>query len=218
MTSSLGAAGAPATSDGVRGLSLKTISVLDLDTLLKGLGIDLTDLRVFQISSLIQGLHLPVEGLPTNLSIGQVQTLLGTLNGIIASADAAAPGPLGDILGDLLNTLSGVAPTQLTAANGPLGALGLDTLTGTDLLSTVTDLVSTVEDLLAGILENALGVLNGASLLEIGGLDIGAVTKAVSDPKASKADVIGKIGAVKVGGIDLGSLDLTGARRRSPAR
>ena len=54
----------------------------------------------------------------------------------------------------------------------------------------------------------ALGLLDGVSLLKVDGIEIGTTTKATDTVAGSVADIVAKIGAIKVGGLALPGLDL----------
>jgi LPXTG-motif cell wall-anchored protein len=201
--STLGASAAGTAADASRTLNVNAISVLNVGALLRGLGIDPANLVLGQVSGLLSSLHVPVAGLPTGSTleavIGELQTTLTSLG----SSTGA------------FNTLPN--PVQ-TTVNGALGGLGSvpaigGVLSGGSVLGTtdVASLITTVTDTIEGLLTTALNLLDGINLLELNGLELGAVTHAVNGTSDSKADVISKIGGVKVAGIDLGAVDLSAA-------
>lgn len=202
------AAGLPA-ANGTRALNIDAISVLDLGSLLKGLGLGLETLPLNVVSGLLSALQLPlalpggaadlksaVDGLTATISgiLGQVagnNALLGTVVNTL-------PGGLGGLLGGLpLTSLIPLGGSSLV----PIDALGLP-------LGTVQGLLGTLQGTLSGLLGGALGTLGNLSLLKLDGATIGASTKAADTLANSAADVTGKLGKLSVLGLDLPGLDL----------
>lgn len=203
VTSDLGALGGVNSSTASRSLKLNAISVLNLGALLNGLGINLNNLPLTAVSNMLNTLNLnsAVAGLPAGSTLGQLVTQLGTtLNGLSGASGAFSSLP---------------APLQ-GAVNGAVGSLPLGggILSGGSVIPStdvVTSLIPGINSLLAGVLTNAVNTLNNVTLLKFNGLEIGAATKAVNDVKGSSADVVGKLGSITVGGINLPALDLSSA-------
>lgn len=202
VSDTLGAQAAGAAADGSRGLNVDAISVLNLGALLRGLGIDPANLVIGQVSGLLSGLQIPVAGIPAGDTLtGVVNSLQTTLNGLTGQSGTFSSLP---------------APVQ-TTVNGALGGLGGvpaigGVLSGGSVIPStdVNSLITTVTGTLSSLLPTALHALDGISLLQLNGIQLGAVTHAVNGTQDSKADVISKIGSVKLGGIDLGAVDLSG--------
>jgi LPXTG-motif cell wall-anchored protein len=200
VSTSLGSLAGTGEANGGKGIDVGAVSVLNLGALLKGLGIDITKLPIGNVSGLLDSLHIEnlVSGLPAGTALedlfSTLQTQLTSL-GSLTGSDALSGVP---ILGTLNSTLGGL----------PLGGglLSGGSLVGT---KTVTDLISSINGLLTQVLGSALDVLDGIDLLKLNGLHIGSVVKSASTKEASKADVVGTLGSVAVGGITLPGLDLS---------
>lgn len=201
---------APATASGVRALDIPSLDLLNLGSLLAGLG-------------------LPLENLPLLGDAGGVLGLLEPLG-------VTVPGEDGDMDGDqVIDTVTGLLDsiTQLTGVTGPVtsslcetvdpllepvgGLLGGIVPTADDCvldvadLGTVEGLLATVQGLLEELLGNVLGVLDVTSLLSVGDVQAGMVAKATDSVETSEADVVASIGSLGVGdGLPLVSdIDLT---------
>jgi LPXTG-motif cell wall-anchored protein len=198
VKSTMGATAGASSADGLRGLEVGAISVLNLGALLRGLGIDPTTLTIPVVSGLVESLGLGIPGLEGD----------ATLNGLVTQ--------ITDAIDDLLAG-SGTFGELTAPVQGVLNGLGLPIASGGVIPSTttVTDLLPValpeLQDLLTGLLDTVLGALDGIELLNIDGLKLGTVTKAVTSTGDSKADVVGTLGAIKVGNLPLtGALDLNG--------
>lgn len=219
-----------------RGVAIQDLELLDLEALLAGLGIPLTDLPLDSLLGLLDGLGL-LDQLPVDLTDVSVDGVLDLVDDLL---DQATP------LLAQVDTLTGqidqleTAVAQLGTAGGqtctavltPLGGLlGGSTVTQlcTDVTSTVTTLtgqvttlegtLSTVRSTLQPILDQLRGLLSGdggvldllsgAPLLRVDALDVEVLTKATDDVATSVADVTATLGSVQVGALPaLGALDL----------
>lgn len=198
LTSKLGATAAAGQADGFRGVKVGNIEVLNLGDLLEGLGLDLTDLPLASITGLLNELGLAVPG------IGDGTDLQGLIDGILVQVT------------DLTATLSG-AGVDTSVVTNLVNTLGLGNVIDTGVINAIgdpvaraTELIDQLQEVVAGLLNTVLGVLDDITLLEVGGLEIGVVTKAVEDLSGSVADVTAKIGEVKVAGLALPGVDLGG--------
>src|SRR5207302_1524274 len=104
-TSSLGAAAKPVDADGLRGLSVPSIQVLNLGAVLQGLGID-----------------------PANLTVNQLGNALGTLGATLPNGTGTLTGAQLGALGTQLTTLQ--AATDQTALLSSLAADPTSTING----------------------------------------------------------------------------------------
>lgn len=199
LSSKMGASAAGGQADGARTIKVGTIKVLDLGGLLDGLGIKLTDLPLSTVTGLLTNLGVAIPGVGNGAqlqslvdgALAQVTTLTGTLSGAGVPVDVVTDivGTLG--LGSVINT-------------------GL--ITGlTDPVARATELIEQLQAVIAGLLNTAMGVLDDFSLLQIDGLEIGVVTKAVKDLSGSVADITAKVGDITVAGLKIPGLDLGGA-------
>lgn len=213
-------------SDGTRTMTLDGLSALDLEALLAGLGVPLTDLPLDTILGLIEGLGLlPLLdsaiqqlGLPVDVSTEE----------LLADPAAAITGLVEDLeaLPELLATVDDTSLTETCESTDPLtdpllGTVG-DVL-GEDLtevcsdvtgavedLAAIADLEALVDQLLGDLLETILGVLDGAALLSLDVFDVQLLTTATDSLETSVADVTATLGGLSVGALDLGNVDLLG--------
>ena len=199
LSSKLGATAGGAQADGFRGLKVGAIEVLNLGDLLEGLGLDLTDLPLTSVTGLLTQLGVAVPGVGNGADVqaaldgilAQIDTVTATISG--AGLDTSAVTSVVDTLG-----LGGVIDTSVINAIG-------------DPVARATELVEQLQAVVGGLLNTVMGVLDDFNLLEIGGIEIGVVTKAVKDLNASVADVTAKIGDVNVAGLALPGVDLSGS-------
>ncbi len=203
---------------GTRSISIDQLSVLDLSTLLAGLGIPLQDLPLDTVLGLVDGLGLLPQlgdainalGLPVDLDLTNLST-----DSILGLVDQLAAAP------DAVTSLTGGGGTAVCDAVSPVlgGLLGSDPGTlCTDLPGTIDqittqlpDVQSTIDGLIGQTLDTVLGVLDGATLLSLDGLDVSMVTTATDSLDTSVADVTATLGGLQVGALELGALDLQGA-------
>ncbi len=205
---------------GTRTVSIDQISVLDLSSLLAGLGIPVTDLPLDSVLGIIDGLGLLPQlgaalnqlGLPVDLDLTTLST--DSVLGLVDQLEA---------LPDAVTTLTGGGSGASAVCDvvGPVlgGLLGSDATTVcTDIPATVDqitaqlpDVQGTVDGLLGQTLDTILGALDGATLLSLDGLDVSMVTTATDSIETSVADVTATLGDLTVGAVDLGALDLQGA-------
>ncbi|HEX4901372.1 MAG TPA: hypothetical protein VFV42_01085, partial [Acidimicrobiales bacterium] len=221
-----------------RGVTIQDLEVLDLEALLAGLGIPLTDLPLDTLLGVLDGLGL-LDQLPVDLTDVSVDGVLDIVDGLLDQATplVAQVDTLTGQIGQLETAVSGLTgsggqtcTSVLTPLGGLLGGLG-GTVTQlcTDVTSTVASLTSQIttlegtlttvratldpildqlRDLLSGA-DGVLGLLGGTSLLSVDGLDVEVLTQATDDVASSVADVTATLGSVQVGALPtLGALDL----------
>lgn len=199
---------APASASATRSASLDNVTVLDLGALLEGLGIDLSTLPLSSVSALLDQLGL--EGTINDLAgVSITTTLQDLVDAINASIDTLqvvvddTTGTLDQTVDDLLGLVGLTAPV---AVDDALDAVQAEAL------------IDSLQAELAELLETSLVALATAPLLQVGGVEVGLNSKAVSDVNASVATVTGKVGTVKVGTIELlGGTDLLAATDRVSA-
>lgn len=194
------------------------VNVLDLSSLLGGLGVSLPSLGIDALTGLVQGLGLPVPaGALGNLSPADAKTAVnnafsvldtvqGTMNSLTAGvancgAFGTITGPLGGLTGALgLLNLGGI-PVPDCASLGVAGATS--TLMGT--LNTTFD---TLKGTAKGLTDGILGVLENAPLLKVSGIELSALANAAETVENSSASTSAKLGTVQVGNLPIGTLDL----------
>lgn len=212
-------------------VSIESVDVLSLNGLLGGLGLNLGDLSLGSLTGLLDGLGLKV---PTgalglgDLGGGDISGILGTATGLVStltniaglntsdcagltSATSGLTGLLG--LGDILNTggllnlgglLSGLnLGLPINNIGGMVASCDFAGVTGT-LNGLLSGLTPTAEGLLGGL----LGTLTDAPLIQLSGVSLSAVANAADTLANSSASTSANFGTIKVGGKNLGVLDL----------
>ena len=233
--SDLGSAVLPTSADGQRALEIDALTILDLESLLAGLGIPLTGLPTDTVLGLVESLGItqldPILD-QLDAALAQLQPLLDSLGlGDFALDDltdlAELPAVIDDLTGglDLLQGVTGgtgsVTQPVCTLVGGLLGSV-LDcsnptaVVTGavsqvSALAGPLADLQALVDQLLPGLLDSALDLLQGTALLSLEGLDVSVLTKATDDVATSVADVTATLGAINVGQTSIPVGDLLGA-------
>ncbi len=207
-------------------LEVGEVNVLDLSALLGSLGKSLNDFNLGTLTTLVDGLNLPVSTGTLGLGSLTGASLLGTVTDVSglwttvksqlavvqAATDCAA---LSGVLGvlapvtSLLGTGGGLVglgiPLDLSLLSG--GCSSLAAIQGplvTSLTSTLDGLVGTID----GLTDSLFGVLEGAPLLQVSGLKLSALANAAETLAGSSASTSAELGTIKVGGIDLGVLNL----------
>lgn len=207
VTSGLNTAAVSTQSDANRSVKVDQVVVLDLGSLLSGLGLPLTDLPVSVVQGLLTELQTTVTGLGApavvNSAIDDLQTQISDLEAAITAGATALPtGSTVTTIVDLINST-------------PLGPVVDPTTVTTISAGTVTqqlnDLLDATQDTLADVLAAVLATLDGAPLLQVDSVDVGVTTKAADTVADSLATVTAKIGAIKVGAANLGAVDLVDA-------
>ncbi len=194
LESTLGTTAATSDADGSRSIKAGTINVLDLGALLNGLGIPLTALPLGAVSSILSTLGVPVAGVPTSL----------TLNSFVDELNSTL-----DALQTQLTTATSTVTQTLDSTVGSiLGGLNLPVPTVGDAVALVNQTIDQVQALVSQVLNTALKALDNVSLLKLGGVEVGANTKAGESVNDSVADIVAKIGSINVGGLTLPGLDL----------
>ncbi|MBV9040490.1 MAG: hypothetical protein JOZ68_05780 [Acidimicrobiia bacterium] len=200
-TSSLGATAKSGDADGLRGLSVPSIQVLNLGAVLQGLGINPANLQLGQVQNVLNTLNVTVPNGSganlTNLTGTQLSTLVDNIQ------TALGTGPTG--LGGLLQTLPLTDPlvTPLLGSITPLIPGGIP---ASD--TTVAQLVTTLQGELGGVLNGALAGIANAPLLQVNNLVVGVTTKATDTVANSVADVSASLGSIKVGNVSIPGVDL----------
>ncbi|MBW3644800.1 MAG: hypothetical protein KY441_04770 [Actinobacteria bacterium] len=208
---------APATAEGVRGLNIPALDLLNLGNLLAGIGLPLESLPVTDLVGLLEGLG--IEGVLVGGEQMATGDLVATVNGLVGSlapldaADDAAP-----LDGGLCQTVDGMLkPLPLVGGIGSIIPGGNADTTCDDVLALPTesvpvvgDLFDNVLDLLEPILGGVLPTLDGFELLSVRDVQAGMVAKATDSLETSVADVVASIGSLKVANLEVfENLDLT---------
>jgi hypothetical protein len=228
-------------SSGTRGLQVQDLELLDLESLLAGLGISLTDLPLDTLLGLLDQLGLlaqlqPVLGtVSVDDLVDVVDGLLDQVSPLLAQVDTLTSqiDQLDDAIDDLTGTVEQTCTTVLEPVIGLLPGTGtlvevctdvpgaVTTITGeiaslegtlATVRATLDPLLDQLRDLLEGLTGGGgvLDLLGGTSLLSVGGLDVGVVTKATDDVTTSVAEITADLGRLQVGELALPGLDLTG--------
>ncbi|MCU1378679.1 MAG: hypothetical protein JWN29_1662 [Acidimicrobiales bacterium] len=227
------AAGAEAS--GSRSITIPDIRVLDLSAVLDGLGLKLTDLSVTQLLTLLRSLGVTLPGIADpaaavaalNTAIDTVKAQTGALTAeLCATVDGllAALGGVTGLVGGAVNSLpqvpTGGATSTLPAigtvpggnvvlpiVNNVLPGLGLKAaalptnFSCSNLTGTVQDLLTTVQSALGKVLAGGLAQLGDTALLSVKDVKVSLVATATDAVDTSVADVTASIGQVKVGNL-----------------
>ena len=194
LASNLATGAGPAQADGLRGVNVGAINVLDLGALLDGLGMTLSDLPIDAVSDLLASLGVPVTGVPQGSDLqSYVAALNDAINDVQATIDAAS------------QTVTGTVDSTV---GGLLGSLELPVPTTGASVSQVMGTIDGLQDTLAGAITMALQALDGLTLLRLDGAQVGVATKAAGTVADSVADVTAQVGGITLGGISLPGVDL----------
>lgn len=203
-------------ADGLHGLRLDTVTLLDLDALLTGLGIPLADLPLETVLGLVDSLGLLPElgAALTEAGVTGVDAADLSVEGLLATADGLTTdiGMLSD-LGEQLAVDETTCDVTEPAVDllGQLTGQATETLCD-DVTKTVNDATTQVlslTDQLGALLNLPVSTLAGQALLTLDGLDVSVVTNATDSLETSVADVTAAFGGISVGGLGLDGLDLT---------
>lgn len=210
IDNTLGAKAAAPQADGTRTVKIDAITVLNLGELLKGLGIDLNKLPVKTVSDLVKSLKLPVA-LPTGET--SLADAIATIDKAIADVKSAvAASPAGN--DQTLKTVVTKVPSVESIVVGLPAELPVSKLIevpANELLGkTVEVTLETLQATLTNLLNTALGLVGNTPLLTFDGAEVTARTKATDSVATSEADVIAKLGGVRVLGVGLPGVDLAG--------
>jgi hypothetical protein len=199
VSSALNTNAAPTASTGTRSIKIDALTVLNLGDLLKGLGINITDLSVAQVNSLLTALKTAVTGVPNGstlaATITSIQGEVTTLNAAITSGIGLVNGTAGTVV--TLLGLGGLIPPATVA-----------TITGTPAQQTQL-LINALNSALATLLNTAATTINGLALVRVDGVNVGVTTKAADTVANSVATLNGTLGSVSVGGVDLPPVSLS---------
>ena len=226
ISATLATSAAKAASEATRGVAVQNLTVIDLGALLAGLGIPLDQLPLATATALLAELGLPVDGVPAanvratvdalNKGIDDAQALITTVTsqglGTVCQPGGALEG-LNGIVGGLPSLP--IVPT-LFAADGAQAAqtpalptIVCDATTTVEgLLGQLNATVDGLQDRLNALLSDLLATLAGTPLLSVEGVEAGLTTKALDTVEGSVATAEAKIGAINVGTLDLGGIDV----------
>ena len=196
LTSVLGTTAAAGAADGSRTIKAGAINVLDLGALLNGLGIPLTALPLDAVSTILGTLGVPVPGLPSSLTLDELRHRAQRHHRRPAGADRW-PGRRSG--GRRARHRAGRRPRRPRPADPRRGRRGRDRERCARHRCRRSSLICS---------KTALGLLDNISLLKVGGIEVGTITKAADTVAASAADIVAKIGSINVGGLTLPGLDL----------
>ena len=197
-TSSLGAAAKPLDADGLRGLSIPSIQVLNLGAVLQGLGVNAGTLQLGQIGNVLNTLGVTVpNGSSPALTGSQLVSQVNNLSSVLTST--------------LPNGIQGLpAATLISALPAPLQALVASLIPGGIPVGTtnVGQLVTSLNGQITGVLGGALTGITNAPLLQVQDLVVGITTKAADTVQNSTADIKASLGSIQVGSLSVPGVDL----------
>ena len=192
----LGTSGTGDAAEAARTVEVTNVKVLDLNMLLQGLGVQLPNLSVAQITALVDQLAAT-----TGLNLPSGTT---TLTGAVAALNGAVDGLQATISSNGTSVVSTVTPTVA----GLLSTVGITAPATTSVaVSTVNAVIDQAQAVINDLLVAGINNLIAAPLLQLDGVKVGIDALAMDTAGASKADVTGTIGAVHIGGITVPGLD-----------
>ena len=197
-TSNLGASAKHGDADGLRGVNIPSIQVLNLGAVLQGLGVNPANLTLGQVGNALSALNVTVPNGAGTLSGAQLVTLVNSASGLLTSnapaglANVPDVTPLGDpLVAPLVATITGLIPGGIGSA------------------ATAGDLKSLLTGEITNVLKNgALSGITNALLLQVDNLVVGISTKAADTVANSASTIQASLGAVKVGNVALPGIDL----------
>lgn len=221
-------------SSSARTVVAENLRVLDLGALLKGLGIDPSQLSLDTLSKLIASLDLDVAGVPVSETLagtvndlsGQIETLADLLatTGALSAQQITVPevpgtgtpvDPVVDTVVDTVDDSLAVVPVPDVPLDTTLDTSVLPDdlealLGGATSVQDVLDLIENLQGELQGVLDASLDALEAAPLLTVDSVEITVASKATDAVETSLADVTAKISGVHVGELgSLGGIDVT---------
>jgi hypothetical protein len=201
VSSTSGSNAANTESDSTREVKVDAITVLDLGSLLEGLGIPLTDLTASQIDDILKAAQVAIPGIDPGATL---QSTIDAVQNEVNTLTTALQTNTGLVDGTTL-TVSQVVDS--VGLGGIIPSTTISGITG-NAVSMTNQTIDAIQAGLAALLANGLTALDSAPLLKISGVDVGVTTKAADTAANSVADVKGTIGSVTVGTITLPGIDL----------
>lgn len=210
LKSTLESASSGSSSLANRGASVSDVTVLDLGSLLQGLGLPLGELTPAQLVALVDSLgaatNLPLPSGSATLA-DAVTALNAAIDDLQSAVDSTTP---------TTTTVTSVVDSTTTSLLGAVGgATGVTVSLPTDSTTVVTDALATLnaaidqlQALLNDLLARGLAALDNLALLRLEGVEVGVKTLAADTVEGSVASVTGRIGKVFVGGVELPGIDL----------
>src|SRR4051794_10617460 len=172
-TSNLGAAAKTGDAEGLRGISIPSVQVLNLGAVLQGLGINSATLTLDQIGSVLTTL-----GVNGQAVVDQVTAVVATLTN---TPIQTPPG----IVGLPTNTLISALPAPVHDAVAALFPGGTIPASVTD----IAGLITTLNNQITSVLNGALNGIANSPLLQVNNLVVGITTKAADTVANSTADI-----------------------------
>ena len=189
----LGGTSTDTAAEATRQLGIDALTVLDLGGLLQLVGLNLADLSPEALLGLVDGLGvLAAVADATGLDLGSIDDLQDVVDGLQGTIDEAQ------------GLLDGVC----AGGEDLLGQLGI---TCGDVAGAVDDIQAALDAAAADLLDALTGVLevlDGAALLSVDGVGAEVTALATDTVADSAADVQATLGAISVGGVDVGALGL----------
>lgn len=210
LSSNLTADALSTQADGLRGVQVGTIKLLDLGALLKGLGTNLTALPLSTVDSLLSSLSLS-SVLPAGTSLTALDTAITGLQATVTStlnSNSTATSLSTNPTTTTTNALQQVT-SSLTAATAARAAAVTIPTVGTS-IATVDALITQLTGTLSNLLNTALPALDSFPLLQVSATSVGITTRAADTLANSAAGVTVLPLTLTAAGIPL-NVDLAGA-------
>lgn len=176
----------------IRGASLDSVTVLDLEAFLGLLGLSLEDIPLSTLVALVDQLGEELTGTVGDLDLAEFDSWDGLFDELDGTSD------------DLQETVD--AGGTCETLTEPIGDLLDDTVTCDDIEGALDEVNGLLDDLRDAV----EGVLAGAALLSVEDLKGEVQAAAAVDSEGiatTSASATGSVGAVKVGGVTVGSIE-----------
>ncbi len=193
LSSNLGADAVTAQADGLRGVKIGTIKLLDLGALLKGVGVDLAALPVGALGTLAKQLNLPIPNL--------------TGSSDLATEVSSLTDAIGSLQNSLVNATTTISTPVDQLTTGLLPKLNLPAVSVGTAVSQVNAELSSLESTLKGLLTTALSALDSAPLIQVSGTQLGINTTAADTVGDSVAGVTIAPLSITVAGVTLPTIN-----------
>lgn len=161
-------------------------------------GLSINQLTALDLGGLLQLLGIRLDQLP----LTTVTNLVSQLGIPLSTVSQATGLPLGSLndLSNLGQVVGGLLSQPCNQANAIIQLLNL-------VCNNLPASIGTTQNALQGLLD----LVGGTALLDVQGIQIGQEAVAATTLDASSATTTGSIGKIRVGGIDLGAIDLNQA-------
>lgn len=194
IESLLGASSSADAAEATRTIKIDAVTLVDLGSLLEGIGIKLSDLPVTTVTALLAELQTTVNG----IAGAELQSSIDAMQAQVVAIEASAGGIAAGTLDTIVNEL------DLT---GTIDTAAINSESGGDNMARANALVDALQDVLAQLLSNSLTALDAAPLVSVQDAEITVRSLARSSTADAVASVTAKVGSIRVGSVTLPGFD-----------